>query len=180
MTVFCWRASKRDPDSAREQIGRAVERMSDRSKRRPVNLNTIEYLARCHCGALTARYRTAIEPSAWSLRACQCSFCRSHGALMTSDPAGVLEFRSSDPEQVQRYRFGGRTADFLICRQCGVYIGVQMASDQGRFGVLNVLSLRPPVTSLLLPAPMAYGAETAEVRTLRREARWTPVAADSI
>lgn len=145
-----------------------------------MNLNTIEYLARCHCGALTARYRTAIEPSAWSLRACQCSFCRSHGALTTSDPAGVLEFRSSDPEQVQRYRFGGRTADFLICRQCGVYIGVQMASDQGRFGVLNVLSLRPPVTSLLLPAPMAYGAETAEVRTLRREARWTPVAADSI
>jgi len=180
MTVFCWHASKRDPDSAREQIGRAVERMSDRSKRRPVNLNTIEYLARCHCGALTARYRTAIEPSAWSLRACQCSFCRSHGALTTSDPAGTLEFRSSDPEQVQRYRFGGRTADFLICRQCGVYIGVQMASDQGRFGVLNVLSLRPPVTSLLLPAPMAYGAETAEVRTLRREARWTPVAADSI
>lgn len=145
-----------------------------------VNLNSIEYLARCHCGALTARYRTAIEPSAWSLRACQCSFCRSHGALMASDPAGALEFRSNNPDQVQRYRFGGRTADFLICRVCGVYVGVQMASDKGRFGVLNVLSLRPPVAGLPPAEPMDYGAETAEVRRLRREMRWTPVAAESI
>ena len=98
---------------------------------------------------------------------------------MTSDPAGTLEFRSSAPEQVHRYRFGGRTADFLICRQCGVYIGVQMASDRGRFGVLNLLSLRPLVTSLPLAEPMDYGAETAEVRRLRREARWTPVTEDS-
>jgi hypothetical protein len=77
------------------------------------HMNRIEYLARCHCGALTARYRTAIAPAAWPVRACQCSFCRSHGALSTSDPAGVLEFRSTDPTRVQRYRFGGRTADFM-------------------------------------------------------------------
>ena len=152
----------------------------NRSKNTQVNLNTIEYLARCHCGALTARYRTAIEPSAWSLRACQCSFCRSHGALMTSDPAGALEFRSNNPDRVQRYRFGGRTADFLICRECGVYVGVQMASNKGRFGVLNMLSLRPLVTGLPLAEPMDYGAETAEVRRLRREMRWTPVAPESI
>ncbi len=145
-----------------------------------VNLNSIEYLARCHCGALTARYRTAIEPSAGSLRACQGSFCRSHGALMASDPAGALEFRSNNPDQVQRYRFGGRTADFLICRVCGVYVGVQMASDKGRFGVLNVLSLRPPVAGLPPAEPMDYGAETAEVRRLRREMRWTPVAPESL
>ena len=77
------------------------------------HMNRIEYLARCHCGALTARYRTAIAPAAWPVRACQCSFCRSHGALSTSDPAGALEFRSTDPTRVQRYRFGGRTADFM-------------------------------------------------------------------
>jgi hypothetical protein len=67
-------------------------------------MNTIEYLARCHCGALTARYRTAIAPVEWAVRACQCSFCRSHGAIATSDPEGLLEFRSSDPNRVQRYR----------------------------------------------------------------------------
>ena len=104
-------------------------------------MGTIEYLSRCHCGNLAARYRTAIEPSAWSLRACQCSYCRSHGAITTSDPTGTLLFQSADPTRVQRYRFGGRTADFMTCRECGVYVGVQMSTDKGRFGVLNVLSL---------------------------------------
>lgn len=143
-------------------------------------MSAIEYLARCHCGALTARYRTSAEPSVWSLRACQCSFCRSHGALTTSDPAGSLEFRCGDPDQVRRYRFGGRTADFLICRGCGVYVGVQMASEMGRFGILNVLSLRPAVTGLPPAEPMDYGAEKGEIRRLRREAQWTPVAAESV
>src|ERR1039458_1739958 len=131
-------------------------------------MSTIEYLARCHCGALTARYRTALEPSAWSVRACQCSFCRSHGVLTTSDPSG---------SRVSRYRFGGRTAEFLICRECGVYVGVQMETDKGRFGVLNVLTLRPLLMDLQVSVPMDYGVETAEVRRLRRETRWTPVAA---
>jgi hypothetical protein len=47
-----------------------------------------EYLARCHCGALTARYLTAVPIDAWSVRACQCSFCRAHAVLSTSDSAG--------------------------------------------------------------------------------------------
>jgi len=143
-------------------------------------MNMIQYLAACHCGALTARYQTTVEPSVWEMRACQCSFCRSHGALTTSDPAGLLTFLCSDQNLIQRYRFGGRTADFLICRECGVYLGVQMATDNGRFGVLNVLSLRPLSTSLPAAEPMNYGAETAEIRRLRRETRWTPLSPESV
>lgn len=145
-----------------------------------MNLSTVEYLARCHCGVLTASYRTAVDPSAWPVRACQCAFCRNHGALATSDPQGLLEFRCADLQRVQRYRFGGRTADFLICRECGVFVGVEMATGKGRFGVLNVLTLRPPPSSLPAAKPMDYGAETAELRQLRRETRWSPLAADSI
>ena len=143
-------------------------------------MSRIEYLARCHCGHLTARFQTAVEPASWAVRACQCSFCRNHGALMTSDPAGLLEFRSLDDGKVQRYRFGGRTADFLICRECGVYVGVQMATDTSRFGVLNVLALRPQLTDLPVAQPMDYGAETAEVRRARRVSRWTPLTAESL
>lgn len=139
-----------------------------------------EYLARCHCGVLTARYQTARAPMAWSVRACHCSFCRSHGAITTSDPAGSLAFRSRDATRVQRYRFGRRSADFLICRDCGVYVGAQMATDQGRFGVLNVLALRPLLTVLPDADPKDYGTETAPVRRLRRESRWTPLAAESL
>jgi hypothetical protein len=143
-------------------------------------MNIIEYLGRCHCGALTARYQTTVEPSVWGVRACQCSFCRSHGALTTSDPAGLLTFHCSDPTLIQRYRFGGRTADFLICRECGVYVGVQMATEKGRSGALNVVSLRPLITSLRAAESMNYGAETAEIRWLRRATRWTPLSAESV
>ncbi len=139
----------------------------------------IEYLAHCHCGNLSARYRTAVAPAAWPVRACQCSFCRSHGLVATSDPEGEMEFRGIDVEKVQRYRFGGRTADVMLCRECGVVVGVQMETDRGRFGVLNVLALRP---LLALPAaqPMEFGAETADTRRARRASRWTPVAAGSL
>lgn len=114
------------------------------------------------------------------MRACYCSFCRSHGAITTSDPAGTLAFRSADATRVQRYRFGSRSADFLICRDCGVYVGAQMATDQGRCGALNVLALRPLLTVLPDAGPKDYGAETGEVRRLRRESRWTPLAAESL
>jgi len=141
-------------------------------------VSSVEYLARCHCGALTARYRTALEPSVWSVRACQCSFCRSHAALTTSDPRGSLAFRCENPGQVSRYVFGGRTAQFLICRDCGVYVGAQMQTDNGTFGILNVLSLRPLPTHLPPAVAMDYNSETAQARRLRREKRWTPVADD--
>lgn len=68
----------------------------------------------------------------------------------------------------------------MTCRECGVFVGVQMTSDNGRFGVLNVLALRPPITNLAIAAPMDYGAESAGVRKARREARWTPLAAESL
>ncbi len=77
--------------------------------------------------------------------------------------------------RVSHYRFGARTADFLICRDCGMYVGVQMAADHRKFGILNVLTLRPLMTHLPPAEPMDYGAETAEGRRTRREARWTPL-----
>ena len=139
----------------------------------------VEYRARCHCGALTARYWTATTPEKWPVRACQCSFCRAHGALSISDPAGSLEFACSQPE-LQRYRFGTGTTEFLICRACGVYVGAQMASEGRRFGVLNGLTLTAVPEDLCSPKPMNYADETAESRRVRRAARWTPLVRESV
>ena len=60
-----------------------------------------------------------------------------------------------------------------------MFVGVRMNTDKGRFGVLNVLSLRP-LLALAVPKPMDYSAESAEGRRIRRERRWTPVAAESL
>lgn len=140
----------------------------------------MDYLARCHCGALTARYRTSVPTASWPVRACQCEFCTAHGALSTSDPAGSLTFSASDPKFLQRYQFGTRSADFMICRACGVFLGAVMTQGAQRWGVLNLRTLRPPPSDLPMPQPMQYGAEGAQDRSQRRTARWTPLSPDSL
>ena len=130
---------------------------------------------RCHCGAIGFTYRTALPGGRWSIRACQCSFCRLHDALSTSDPGGGLDFEIGEPGLLQLYRFGGRTADFLICRRCGVYVGAQMTADGRVLGIINVHALRAPPSGLPAPAPMSYEGESPGEREARRLMRWTPV-----
>jgi hypothetical protein len=140
----------------------------------------MDYLARCHCGALTAHYRTMLPTASWPVRACQCAFCTAHGALSTSDPTGSLNFSATQPDLLQRYQFGTRSADFLICRSCGVYLGAVMIQGAQRWGILNVRSLQHPPTDLPAPQPMQYGAENTGERAQRRTARWTPLSNDSL
>jgi hypothetical protein len=134
-----------------------------------------EYAGSCHCGAIGFTYRTDIEPEHWSIRACQCSFCRAHDALSTSDPAGQISFAASKPEFLNKYRFGLKTADFLLCRGCGVYIGAIIAVAGSAFGIINVHALTATPENLAAIAPISYDAEDAGGRVSRREERWTPV-----
>ncbi len=129
----------------------------------------------CFCGSIGYEYQTAIAASEWSIRACQCAFCRAHDALSTSDPAGTLRFHAANPDNLQRYRFAMRTADFLLCRKCGVYIGAVIESDLGRFGIINTHSLKVTPADIAAVAPMTYDSEDKQGRVGRREVRWTPV-----
>ena len=145
-----------------------------------LNATVIEYLAHCHCGALEARYRTALAPASWSVRASQCWFCRAHAALSTSDPAGTLAFTARHIGRVHRYRFGGRSADYLICHECGVCVGARLETRRGRFGILNTRALRPIPAEFAEPVLMDYSDEPAEARQRRREERWTPLATPTL
>lgn len=135
------------------------------------------YEGRCHCGAIAYEYSTRLPPNQWSVRACQCRFCRAHDALSTSDPNGELRFVSEDSSQLQRYRFALKTADFLLCRNCGVYIGAVIETDSGRFGIVNTHSLAPAPETMASVAPISYEGEGTGGRITRREERWTPVTA---
>lgn len=73
------------------------------------------YNGGCHCGALSLRFETAVAPAALQRRACQCSFCRAHGALTISDPDGALRV-DAKADALVRYRFGLKTADFFYLR----------------------------------------------------------------
>jgi hypothetical protein len=132
----------------------------------------------CHCRAIGFVYRTALEPQQWPIRACQCTFCRTHVALSTSDPLGSLRFIERVPAALNRYRFGRKTADFLICRECGAYIGATMESGGKSFGIINVRALQSVLDLVREPQPMHYENEGSGERLARREARWTPIAVD--
>ena len=135
------------------------------------------YSGSCHCGSIGYTYETAVPPEEWSIRACQCAFCRAHDALSTSDPRGRIAFSANDPLRLQRYRFALMTADFLLCRNCGVYIGAVIDTDSGRFGIINTHSLTPVPENIAVVAPITYDSEDTSGRVSRREERWTPVSA---
>jgi hypothetical protein len=130
---------------------------------------------RCHCGAVGFIFRTAQEPAQWTVRACQCSFCRGHGARTTTDPNGSVTFQITDASKLKRYRFGTRSTDFLVCAECGVYVAALLTSSRGQFATLNINTIRVPL-SAPEPEPVSYDGESIEQRQARREQRWTPVA----
>jgi hypothetical protein len=133
------------------------------------------YEGACHCGAIEFTFETRLAPGSWALRRCQCSFCRGHGALSCSDPKGTVRFRYIQPDRLRRYRFGLRTADFLICRECGMYLGAVMMTGAGAVAIVNVHTLREPPRRLGKSKKVDYKNESLEQRRVRRRGLWTPV-----
>jgi hypothetical protein len=123
----------------------------------------------CHCGAVTAVLETA-DPATLQVRACQCGFCRRHGAKTVGDPSARLTLAFAD-RSVRRYRFGLKTADFLICVSCGDYVAAVMDD----LAVLNVVAVDIAPLATRTPEPVDYGPESAAERVARRRARWMPV-----
>lgn len=134
------------------------------------------YQGSCHCGALSYAYQTDLPPDEWSIRACQCSFCRAHGARSTSDPHGAVAFHVQQPERLRRYRFGHGVTEFLICAHCGVYVGAVAEISGSLFAIINVNALRPLPAGLKDAAPANHEGESAQMRGERRRKRWTPCA----
>jgi hypothetical protein len=128
----------------------------------------------CHCGNIEVAFQTAQPADSLQLRECGCAFCRRHGATALTDPAGTLEVRLRDGREVSRYRFALRTADFLVCRTCGVFVAAVCTVDGATYATLNanVLARREDFTRA--PLPVHYDAESATERLARRRRAWTP------
>lgn len=129
------------------------------------------YRGSCHCGAVSAEYET---DATVSLRQDGCGFCSSRGVKSASDPKGRLTLVSQ--LRLIRYRFGHKTADFLVCPRCGTYIATQMSGPLGPVGVLNVVGVS---IAELKDEPATFASldgETVEERIQRRLSRWTPIA----
>lgn len=92
----------------------------------------------CHCGNIAVELAFSKELNEIQPRACDCSYCRKHGAAYVSDPQGVLAIRVRKEFQLQKYRQGHDLAEFMLCNNCGVLIGVLYRNEQGRlFAAVN-------------------------------------------
>jgi hypothetical protein len=134
----------------------------------------MEHAGGCHCRNIRVRLRLSREPRASPLRSCACSFCRAHATRTVADPGGVFEVWADDWSLVEAYRFGSRTADYLVCRRCGVYVGAVCETSAGLRAVANVNSLDDRSAFTAVPAAPDYEGETTEARLARRAANWMP------
>ena len=113
-------------------------------------------------------------PSEQVLGACQCSFCRKHNARAFSDPKSHVKLIAADPREVQRYTFGLRTSEQIICRRCGVYTAMTLVDGAHVWSVINVDALDDRAQFTRTPEPRHYDEEDRGARIARRKARWCP------
>ena len=110
------------------------------------------------------------DPGTYNPRACDCDFCRKHGAAYVSDPQGSLVIRVRDAGSTGNYRQGSGLADCLICRNCGVLAGALFREDGRVYGALNVK---------IVDAGTSFGAEqTASPKSLsasQKTRRWQDI-----
>jgi hypothetical protein len=132
------------------------------------------YPGACHCHNIEVRLESDASPIELGIRTDTCSFCRKQGARYTSDPAGELRLAIGDENLVERYRFGTKTADFMLCKRCGVFVAACM--PQASLAVVNVNVLDARDAFSVEPLQVAdLDGESLEQRLARRKAKWTPL-----
>jgi hypothetical protein len=95
----------------------------------------------CHCRNIFIELAFANPPGSYRPRACDCDFCRKHGAAYVSDPTGGVLIGIKEPRELARYRQGSRSADFLLCRNCGVLVAILHKNDERLYATVNARAI---------------------------------------
>ena len=129
----------------------------------------------CHCGAITVDLALSKPAGAQQVRSCQCGFCRRQGSRTIADPGGQAVVRAATPDTVLRYRFGLKSADFLVCRQCGTYVAAVMGEAGRSVSVVNVGGLDIAAFRGRVGDTVTYDGEDVSQRLARRKTYWMPI-----
>lgn len=121
----------------------------------------------CHCGLLRLAFATSLPAAALAPRACDCSFCRRHGAAWLSDPDGRLDITVAGRNALLSYRQGSEAAEFRLCARCGVLVAATFTDADRLYaavnaGCLDEAAILPPAVRV---SPQSLGHE-------RKIARW--------
>ena len=132
----------------------------------------------CHCGNISYRLGWPADEDSVGARACGCTFCQKHGGRWTSHTDASLSVAFSDPGAIQRYRFGTKTADFLICARCGVPPLVVSNIDGVDYAVVNVNTFEQGHGLDIVDSSTDFDGEDNDARLARRARNWMAVVFD--
>jgi len=120
----------------------------------------------CHCGNVQVVLGLTREPGTYQPRACDCSYCTRHAAAYISDADGSLSLQIKDSRQLKAYRQGSNTADFLLCQNCGVLIGVTYREGGEAYMAVNarILDHRVTLGQPMIGSPQKLSADEKMTR----------------
>jgi len=128
----------------------------------------------CHCGNIAFSLAWEPDPERIPARACGCTFCRKHGGVWTSNPAGALRVTMRDPDGVSKYAFGTGSARFHVCGRCGAVPVVTSEIDGHTYAVVNVNAFDNVDASILDRKATSFDGESVETRLARWKRNWIP------
>ena len=126
----------------------------------------------CHCGNIRFVLQWPALQASVPVRKCGCDFCTRHGGAWTSHPESQLNVEASDPSTVSAYRFGTRTADFIVCTACGVVPLVLSLIEDTVYAVVNVNTFENVDSLTLSISSTDFDGEDRESRLDRRQRNW--------
>lgn len=134
----------------------------------------MEIAGRCHCENISFVFIVEPDPIEIPARACSCSFCVKHGGVWTSSASGSLSVTVRSQALVSRYSFGTRTADFHVCKACGVVPLVTSRIEGREYAVVSVNAFEGVPESMLRRTPASFDGEGQAERLARRARNWIP------
>jgi len=136
--------------------------------------DSVEIKGCCHCGAISYTYYLPEECDHIPARACGCDFCQRHGGCYTSNPKAALDVSIGDTTNVHIYRFATETADFHVCKNCGVVPMVTCRLDETLYAVVNVNCFLAINSAMIVRSASDFEDEAKQARLNRRKTSWIP------
>ena len=127
---------------------------------------------RCHCGNVSYALEWPTVLTKLPLRRCSCSFCTRHGCIWTSHPDATLVTAVREPERVSHYRQGTGTADFFVCRNCGVVCYSLCEIDGRLYSIVNARTLEGDALQTGRITSINFEGEELADRLARRTRNW--------
>ncbi len=128
----------------------------------------------CHCGNIRFVLSWPQGEAEIPIRKCGCTFCQKHCGSWTSHRNARLAITIADQSVVSGYQFGTKTADFYICKVCGVVPFVLSEIGDNLYAVVNVNAFEGTYSLEFSSSSTSFDGEDVGSRMERRKENWIP------